>query len=151
MKTSAFTYRRLREEDLPQVAALEKKLFPTPWTEQQYAAMMRQGGCALFGAFHGRGLAGYIAVAVRGAVGEMEIYNIAVDERYRRNGIGRKMLALSLSAAAKAGVTAAFLEARVTNFPAIALYQTLGFVQTGVRKGYYHDTGEDALIYVCSL
>lgn len=151
MKTSAITYRQLHEEDLPHVAALERIAFPTPWTAEQYAAVMRQGGCALFGAFDGTELAGYIAVAVQAAIGEMEVYNIAVAEQYRRNGIGKKILALSMAAAARNGVTTAFLEVRRTNVPAIALYESLGFVQTGVRKGYYPDTGEDALVYACPV
>lgn len=133
------------------VAALEAAAFPTPWTAEQYAAVMRQGGCALFGAFAGEKLAGYIAVAVNGGVGEMEVYNIAVDEAYRRSGIGKKLLSLSLAAGAKNGVVSVFLEVRESNIPAIGLYESLGFVKSGVRKRYYRDTGEDALVYFRSL
>lgn len=151
MKTSAITYRQLNENDLPEVVRLETLAFSTPWTAEQYAAVMRRGGCALFGAFYERQLAGYIAVAILAAAGEMEVYNIAVEENFRRNGIGKKILGLSLAAATKNGMTTAFLEVRTTNAPAIALYESLGFVKAGVRKGYYPDTGEDAFIYVCPL
>ena len=131
------------------VVALEALAFSTPWTTEQYTAVMRQGGCALFGAFCGQELAGYIAVAVQAAIGEMEVYNIAVAEKFRRMGIGKKILGLSMAAAAQNGVSTAFLEVRMNNAPAIALYESLGFIKTGVRKGYYPDTGEDALIYSC--
>lgn len=151
MKTSPITYRQLYEKDLPLVVALERLAFSTPWTVEQYAAVMRQGGCALFGAFCGQELAGYIAVAIQTAIGEMEVYNIAVAEHFRRGGIGKKILGLSMAAAAQNGITTVFLEVRMNNIPAIALYKSLGFTKAGVRKGYYPDTGEDAHIYVCSL
>lgn len=151
MKTSTMTYRQLHENDLPEVVRLETLAFSTPWTAEQYAAVMRQGGCVLFGAFYEGRLAGYIAVAIQAAAGEMEVYNIAVAENFRRNGIGKKILGLALAAAVKNGVTMAFLDVRTTNAPAIALYESLGFIKAGVRKGYYPDTGEDALVYACPL
>ena len=151
MKTSAILFRRILEQDLDQVAALEEKAFPTPWTADQYRIMMRQGGCVLFGAFHDTILAGYIAVSPNAAGGEMEVYNIAVDSPFRRLGIGKKLLGLSLDAAAKNGAERAVLEVRVSNAPAVALYRSLAFEQAGIRAGYYHDTGEDALVLVRPL
>ncbi|CAK7032278.1 MAG: [Ribosomal protein S18]-alanine N-acetyltransferase [Desulfovibrio sp.] len=151
MNTSVATYRRITEADLPRVIELEAVAFPTPWTAEQYTAVMKQGGCALFGAFFGEDLAGYVAVAVHKTIGEMEVYNIAVDERFRRRGIGKKLLELSLAAAGKNGTGTTFLEVRLSNVAAIALYESLGFIRAGVRKGYYHDTGEDALVYTRSL
>lgn len=146
MSASVPSYRRLREEDLTAVAALEATAFPTPWSEEQYRVVMRHGGCVLFGAWLESALAGYIAVAMQPGTGEMEVYNIAVAEELRRGGIGKKLLGLALEAAAGNGVSRAILEVRRSNTPAIALYRSLGFEQAGERKGYYHDTGEDALV-----
>ncbi len=146
MNTSSLVFRQLTEQDLDDVAALEAASFPTPWTAAQYRALLRHGGCALFGALHGSRLAGYIAVAVHAAAGEMEVYNIAVAHAYRRRGIGKKILRLALDAAARNAVSQAILEVRVSNAPALALYRSLGFRQVGVRPNYYHDTGEDALV-----
>ena len=146
MSASVPAYRRLGEEDLTAVAALEAVAFPAPWSEEQYRAVMRHGGCVLFGAWLESALAGYIAVAMRPGTGEMEVYNIAVAEELRRGGIGKKLLRLTLEAAARNGVSRAILEVRRSNTPAIALYHSLGFEQAGERKGYYHDTGEDALV-----
>lgn len=151
MKTSELIYRRLAEEDLPAVAALETLCFPTPWTAGQYAAVLRQGGCAVFGALKGRNLAGYIAVGIQPGIGEMEVYNIAVAEEFRRSGIGKRLLRLALEAAALNDVTQAILEVRVGNAPARALYRSLGFENVGVRAGYYPDTGEDALVLARTL
>lgn len=151
MKTSCLTYRQLAEDDIAAVAALEATAFSTPWTVSQYRAVLLQGGCALFGALEGDTLAGYIAVAVQPAVGEMEVYNIAVAEEFRRHGIGKRLLRLSLEAAWKLGAERAVLEVRVSNTPAIALYRSLGFKEVGGRSGYYHDTGEDALVFALLL
>ena len=151
MKTSGLIYRQLTEEDLPAVVALEASSFSTPWTADQYRAVLRQGGCALFGAVDDGVLAGYIAVTVQPSIGEMEVYNIAVAPASRRRGIGKKLLRLALEAAARNRVEQAILEVRVSNTPAIALYRSLGFTQVGTRTGYYHDTGEDALVLARSL
>ena len=151
VNTSDLVYRRVTEKDLPFVAELEAVSFATPWSAGQYKAVMQQGGCALFGAWRGTLLAGYIAIAVNASIQEMEVYNIAVAEAYRRKGIARRLLSLALEAAARRGAEMAILEVRIANAPAIALYQTLGFCEVGVRKGYYHDTGEDALVLARSL
>lgn len=151
MKTSDLAYRQLAGGDVTALAALEAASFPTPWSAEQYDAMMRRGACTVFGAWHGVVLVGYIAVAVQAATGEMEVYNIAVATEYRRRGIGRKLLSLALEAAMLNRVEQAFLEVRETNEPAIALYTELGFLQAGVRPKYYPDTGEDALVLARSL
>jgi len=146
MNTSDLTFRQLTDPDIEAVAALEAIAFPTPWTAEQYRAVLRQGGCALFGAVSGETLAGYIAVGMQPSIGEMEVYNIAVAEPFRRQGIGKMILKLALEAASRCGAEQAILEVRVSNAPAIALYRSLGFLQAGVRTGYYYDTGEDALV-----
>lgn len=150
MNTSTLLYRPLTEDDLESVAALEAEAFSTPWTADQYRAIMRHGGCALFGALLGPVLAGYIAVSLQRETAEMEVYNIAVTAAFRRRGIASKLLSLALRAAAGNGATRAILEVRESNTAAIALYRSLDFIQVGIRRGYYHDTGENALVFARS-
>jgi ribosomal-protein-alanine N-acetyltransferase len=150
VNASDLVYRRLTEDDLDEVAALEAAAFPTPWTAGQYRAVLRQDGCLLFGARLEKTLVGYIAIAAQRAVGEIEVYNIAVAEGWRRKGIGRKLLALSLEAAVRNGMPRAFLEVRVSNAPAVALYRSLGFKEVGLRPNYYRDTNEDAYVFMWS-
>ncbi len=159
METSRFTFLALGLEDIPEIAALEALSFSTPWSAEQYDLVLRHGACKVFGARlqsagpDGRAgeLAAYIAVSAHAGADEMEVYNIAVAEAYRQQGIGKKLLCLAMQAAAKNGITRAVLEVREHNVPAIALYRSLGFTRAGVRRGYYPDTGEDAHVYVCDL
>lgn len=146
MNTSGLCYRLLGEADLADVAVLEAQAFPTPWSADQYRRIMEQGRCSLFGAHAGTRLAGYIAVSLDLRTGEMEVYNIAVVTECRRQGTGTRLLTLALEAARKIGIERAILEVRASNAPATGLYTLLGFSQVGVRTGYYHDTGEDALV-----
>lgn len=82
---------------------------------------------------------------------ELEILNIAVRADRRNRGYGRRLLGLVLRIAEKMGIVRAVLEVRVTNAPAIGLYSFFGFVQAGIRRAYYPDTGEDALVYVLDM
>ncbi len=145
------TFTLLGPDAAPAVARLEERCFPTPWSEEQYRLVLAAGACTLFGAYLGEELVGYLAVAMQPGTGEMEVYNIAVAEHARRRGLAKKLLASALKAATNLGVERAVLEVRRGNAPAIALYESLGFVRAGVRPAYYQDTGEDALVYTCSL
>ncbi|MEG1610796.1 MAG: GNAT family N-acetyltransferase, partial [Bilophila sp.] len=82
---------------------------------------------------------------------ELEILNIAVRADRRNQKYGQRLLGLVLRIAKKMGIVKAVLEVRVTNTPALCLYGFFGFVQAGVRRGYYPDTGEDALVYVLDM
>ena len=146
-----YTFTLLGADDILAVVALEKQCFPTPWTEEQYALVLAAGGCRLFGARCNGELVGYLAVSMQPGSGEMEIYNIAVADAMRRRGLARKLLATALAAAAQRGAEQAVLEVRRSNAPAIALYESLGFTQVGIRPRYYQDSGEDALVFTRPL
>lgn len=85
------------------------------------------------------------------AAGEMHILNLAVHPRWRRRGVARLLLTTGLKRARDRGAHTAWLEVRPSNQPALALYESLGFVPVGRRPGYYEDTGEDALILELTL
>jgi len=81
---------------------------------------------------------------------EMHLLNLAVHPAYRRQGISRSLLTAALVQARSQGAAVAWLEVRPSNRAALALYQSFGFKEVGVRPGYYTDNGEDALIFAFS-
>lgn len=143
------TFSRLTQEDIPAVRALEQQCFPLPWSESQFRTVFTQDAFTAYGLRYGTELAAYIALYR--VLDEIEILNIAVHPSCRRQGYGKRLLGTLLQEARKMGITKAVLEVRTGNAPARALYEKLGFVQTGLRRHYYKDTGEDALLYDCHL
>ena len=97
----------------------------------------------------GKNTAGFVVVRLEGD--DAELYNIAVAAENRRQGIGRRLLALALKEAAERGAERVFLEVRASNTAARRLYAQNGFEMIGVRPGYYERPKEDAVMMVCSL
>jgi ribosomal-protein-alanine N-acetyltransferase len=149
LEADGYIFFRLEKKDSAEVAALEKKCFSTPWTEKEFSLAFDQKIFEVFGLKKNDKLVAYIAMYH--TADELEILNIATDPEHRRNGAGKRLLALMLCIGQKLGIQQAFLEVRRTNFPAISLYEQMCFSQIGVRKKYYKDTGEDALVYQCTL
>ena len=137
--------RPMTEEDLARVSAVERESYAFPWSEGIFRDCLRVGYVCRVVEI-GFDLVGY-GVMSTGA-GEAHILNLCVRETMRGRGIGRTLLRQLLDLAAEAGVEDAFLEVRPSNLAAIRLYQSLGFVQVGVRKGYYQAAGgrEDATV-----
>lgn len=137
------TYRRLTKKDVAAVEELERECFPDPWTRAMLLGAFCSEFFVGFGAFEGKTLAGF---ALGTSVFEdAETDDIAVRESYRRQGIGGELLRLLEEAAKERGATRAFLEVRVQNAAAIALYESKGYKKLHVRKKYYPD-GEDAFV-----
>lgn len=148
-----FTVVPLTPADAVAVSRLEERCFPSFWSEEQYAKELQSPYLAGWGAFveqDGRKvLAGYIACS---HVADMwEIVNIAVDPAWRCRGIASRLLQAALQDARKKHSISCSLEVRRGNRPARALYARAGFVQAGIRKNYYAETGEDALVLVLDL
>ena len=137
--------RPMAEEDLARVAAVERESYSFPWSEGIFRDCLRVGYVCRVVEI-GFDLVGY-GVMSTGA-GEAHILNLCVRETMRGRGISRTLLRQLLDLAVEAGVEDAFLEVRPSNLAAIRLYQSLGFVQVGVRKGYYQAAGgrEDATV-----
>jgi ribosomal-protein-alanine N-acetyltransferase len=158
---STVAIRPLNYSDLPQVLAIERRSFPTPWSLAMFVLeLSRPSGVCLAvteveeaagranadGAGRARArqqrLLGYL-ICSRYA-DDWHIMNIAVDPSFRRRGLA---VALLEELFVRAGRDRAYtLEVRTSNGPAIALYEKFGFRAAGVRKRYYQDTNEDALI-----
>lgn len=137
--------RPMAEEDLARVSAVERESYSFPWSEGIFRDCLRVGYVCRVVEI-GFDLVGY-GVMSTGA-GEAHILNLCVRDAMRGRGIGRTLLRQLLDLAVEAGVEDAFLEVRPSNLAAIRLYQSLGFVPVGVRRGYYQAAGgrEDATV-----
>jgi [ribosomal protein S18]-alanine N-acetyltransferase len=137
--------RSMQEADIAAVLRIERASYAFPWTEGIFRDCLRVNyTCRV--AEIGVVTVGYAILSV--AAGEAHLLNLCVAEGYRCRGIGRRLLAHLLLAAGNAGAGEAFLEARPSNTSAIRLYQSLGFTQIGMRRGYYQaiDGREDAIV-----
>ena len=134
----------LIEEYVDQVCVLEEEAFSMPWHKESFLEMIaNENACYLVA------LVGDEVVAscgLRHIVGEGEITNVVTKNTMRGKGVGRQILLRLLEEGSKMGAEAFTLEVRVSNAPAIHLYESLGFVSEGVRKNFYEDPTEDALI-----
>lgn len=137
---------RLQAGEAGELARLEARCFPDPWDEPTFVAAFARPIFAAFGLAGGDGLSAYCTVHV--VLDELEIINIAVAPEFRSRGLGTKLLGFVLQHADKLGINRAYLEVRAGNLPARKLYARHGFAVVGLRKGYYADTGEDALVMV---
>ena len=142
--TSKFRFVSLDYSVLDEVVAIEKKSYPAPWSKELMKRTLDQRVSYAVGLFIGECLVGYAFSYV--VVDELHILNIAVDPDYRGYGLGNELLRHVLSAAVDKGVNYAILEVRVTNLAAQKLYSSLGFRVAGIRRRYYRDNGEDALV-----
>jgi ribosomal-protein-alanine N-acetyltransferase len=143
-------FRAMTPGDLPAVAAIERTAYAFPWSEGIFRDCLRVGYLCRVADVDGEIIA-YGIVAM--GAGEAHILNLCVRPDLRGRSIGREMLMLLLERSRQAGMTDTFLEVRPSNLHAIALYQSVGFVQVGLRKGYYQAEGgrEDALVLKLGL
>ena len=136
--------RPMQRADIPAVEKIEKESFSQPWSEQDFEEMLDADYAYYYVAVNNETIIG--CCGVRNIAGEGEITNVEVTPLYRRQGIGRRLLEYTLDEAVKMGINACTLEVRVSNQPAIQLYESLGFCSEGVRPGFYEQPREDALI-----
>jgi ribosomal-protein-alanine N-acetyltransferase len=137
-------------DDLDEVLEIERMSFQTPWSRGAFRYELTQNRVARSLVVRlGRQLAGYLCLWEIGH--EIHVTNLAVHPNVRRRGIGRALLGHVLDGARRDGMELVFLEVRPTNHEALALYESFGFHVIGRRKGYYFDTGEDALVMEARL
>lgn len=139
--------------DLDEVLAIERASFPTPWSRGAFLYELKQNPVARCWVARGSGSAppvlGYVCLWE--IPPEIHITNMAVHRGWRRQGIGRSLLGAILEDSRRRQLTIAWLEVRPANTEARGLYEGLGFQVIGRRKGYYVDTGEDALLMKADL
>jgi len=136
--------RRLGLSDLRAIEEIERRSYRTPWSRSMFAGELAKPSGICLGAFQGADMLGYLIVARY--VDAWHIMNVAVDPIWRGRGVARTLLERLFEITGEDPDRGYTLEVRVTNAVAIHLYESLGFVTTGVRRGYYTDNREDALI-----
>ncbi|NEW07048.1 ribosomal protein S18-alanine N-acetyltransferase [Paenibacillus sp. SYP-B3998] len=147
---TSLVFRSMRLEDIPFICEIEQEAFTTPWTE---------------GAFHNEltnnQFASYMVMDIEGEVAgyggmwlimeEAHVTNVAVRDSYRGRKLGERLLSELMRTATFLGAFRMTLEVRASNYVAQNLYEKLGFRSVGVRKGYYTDNREDAIIMWADL
>ncbi len=138
------TFAPMLFKDLHEVYYIEQSVFSYHWTYPNFQSSVAQEdyGCVLRNA-SGKMLGYFIAMDV---VGEMHLLKIAVAEACQGKGYGRLLLNRAVGLARELEMDSMLLEVRPSNGPAVALYKNTGFKTIGIRKGYYIDTKEDALV-----
>lgn len=135
----------MRKRDLPRIGEIERQVYPTPWSTGVFLSELahrreRSYSVAMFGSL----LVGYSGVMY--VLEDAHITNIAVDPSYQRRHVGSALMYSLLLEAIDFGSKNLTLEVRVTNQSAQRMYQSFGFMPVGVRKGYYQESNEDAII-----
>jgi ribosomal-protein-alanine N-acetyltransferase len=139
---AAVEIRRLVYADLPQVVAIERRAFTTPWSLAMFVLELSKPAGVCLAAEVENELVGYIVCSRYDTV--WHVMNVAVDPDFRRRGIATALIgALIERVGDDAQIT---LEVRRSNTGALALYEKFGFRSAGVRRRYYADNGEDAVI-----
>ena len=127
-----------------QVAQLEKLCFSAPWSENSISSELTNPLSCWLVALDGDRVAGYVGSQT--VLDESDMMNIAVDPQYRRQGIAQALVEELVKCLARKGSRCLTLEVRASNAGAIARYGKLEFVQVGLRKNYYRNPREDAMI-----
>ena len=138
------SYECMTNARVSQVAELEKVCFYTPWSENAIAGELVNPLSLWIVALVNDKVVGY--VGSQSVLGEADMMNLAVNEKYRRQGIGRCLVEILINRLKENAVKQLTLEVRKSNVSAISLYSALGFVQVGCRPNYYANPKEDALI-----
>lgn len=141
-------YRRMTAQDVEAVHQIELATFPEPWSLQSFRDEMERNACARYIVAEENGeILGYAGAWL--VLDEGHITNVAVSQHRRGEGLGRGLMQALMQYASNMGVEYMTLEVRKSNLTAQKLYRSLGFIELGVRKRYYENNGEDALLLVC--
>ena len=141
---SRWVIREMQKADLSQVCVIEKENFSLPWSEKSFEDSMGREDTVFLVALQGEMVVGYVGCYC--IAGEGEITNVAVKESHRKMGIGGALLEELYKKGKSLDTTEFFLEVRKSNEAAISLYTRQGFVKEGIRKNFYEQPVEDAVI-----
>ena len=131
--------------DVDGVMAVEKDSFSTPWSRSAFEEELAQNRLARYIVAEEDGqVVGYAGMWL--VINEAHVTNVAVSGSRRGEGLGRLLMETLMKLARENGMGSMTLEVRVSNMVARHLYETLGFAEAGIRKNYYSETKEDALI-----
>ena len=137
-------FRPMLEVDLDQVVAIEKESMPSPWSKELFEEELHREAAHYFVIEEEGQVAGYMGYWE--APQEAHIINLAIGAKFRQRGLGQRMVEACLDFASKRGARLATLEARESNESARRLYEKCGFRFVAIRKKYYSDNQEDAVV-----
>ncbi|MEX2102398.1 MAG: ribosomal protein S18-alanine N-acetyltransferase [Gaiellaceae bacterium] len=139
--------RRLGLEDLDAIERIERDTYPTPWSRSMFAGELAKPSSLSLGAYDAEGDGSLIAyMIVSRYVDAWHIMNLAVHDLFRRRGVASRLIGELFERTVGDPRRGYTLEVRISNTTAIVLYERFGFEASGVRRGYYTDNREDALI-----
>lgn len=136
---------QLGESDLDDLVGLERECFAYHWTHDQFLLGLQKGVFTILGVRRDGQLVGYIAFSM--IEDEMEILNLAVHPDFRKLKLATALMDKAFEICLAMGIKKSFLDVKVSNEPAISLYRKYGYKQIGIRRKYYPDTKEDALLF----
>ena len=139
-------FRPMLEIDLEQVVEIEKASMPSPWSKELFEEELRREAAHYFVVEEGGQVAGYMGYWE--APQEAHIINLAIGPAFRRKGLGRQMIETCMEFARKRGAGLATLEVRESNGAAKRLYEGCDFRTVAIRKKYYSDNQEDAVVMI---
>jgi ribosomal-protein-alanine N-acetyltransferase len=141
----SFVFRYMKEEDLDQILEVEHASFATPWSREAFYNEIYNNKFAVYIVLEeDEKIIGYVGAWV--VIDEAHVTNLAILPSYRGKKLGEALLRKMMIVAKDMGARSMTLEVRVTNNVAQSLYRKLGFQNGGIRKNYYTDNQEDALV-----
>lgn len=147
---NSIQFRSMRMEDIPEICAIEKEAFPTPWSKEAFRNELIHNFYAHYLVMQWKDeIVGYGGMWT--VMDEAHITNIAIRKDFRGKKLGNRLMKEMQDTARMLGAKKMMLEVRPSNTVAQHLYQKFGFRSKGIRKGYYTDNHEDALIMVAEL
>jgi [ribosomal protein S18]-alanine N-acetyltransferase len=144
MTALAIEIRPLGLSDLGGIESIEQRAYRTPWSRSMFASELAKSSSICLGAYEGTRLVGYVVNSRY--VDAWHVMNVAVDPDFQRRGIATRLLERLFEVTRDDQRRGYTLEVRISNEEAIGLYEKLGFVRQGIRRSYYTDNREDALI-----
>ena len=141
----SYFFRRMTQDDLEQVVAIDQASFSLPWPARSFQLELTDNPVSRcwVAELDGRVVAIMVAWLI---VDEIHIATIATHPDFRKQGIGKNLLLHTLRYAREEGALTSFLEVRESNLVAIEMYRQFGYTESGRRSGYYKDNGEDAIL-----
>jgi ribosomal-protein-alanine N-acetyltransferase len=136
--------RKMTLEDLPKIMILEKELFSSPWSEENYRFEILENPYAHYVVEEEQGIRGYLGLWLNEDA--LQITTLGVASNHQGNGLGQSLVKYSLEYALENKVEVMTLEVRISNTKAIHLYEKNGFIKAAVRKQYYSHPDEDAIL-----
>jgi len=140
--------RPARIDDINAIVEIEKKSYPDPWSQNLFERELQIKFSNFFAAVEDHEIAGYICLWTVSDEGHLT--NITVKEKFRRKGLGSKLMKYIINISSAMKIKNIFLEVRASNYSALKFYEKFGFKKIGSRKKYYSNSG-DAVVMVKTL